>query len=93
MKEPPTEIDGALVIEWAYSGEHPFGYVKYPDGSIAAYIYGLAIAQYKGDEKVYRFACDANWVTEQDFDYDSVEEAKSDLPAQYRKVKAVWQKR
>ena len=92
MKEPPMQIDGAKVLEWAWSGERPFGVVCYDNGETASEIFGLAICRYGNDEKVYRFSCDANWETEHDSDYPSVEAAKINLPLQYRDVKANWKK-
>jgi hypothetical protein len=82
---PPALIDGARVLEWAWS-ETPFGEV----GDIA--IHGLALCQYDGSTQVYRFSCDAAWSCQQDALYDSVEEAKQALPAQYRRVEAEWRK-
>ncbi|MYM58619.1 hypothetical protein GTG28_05220 [Vibrio sp. OCN044] len=29
MSNPPRQIDGANVIEWAWSGDKPFGYIHY----------------------------------------------------------------
>jgi hypothetical protein len=89
VSEPPAELDGARVLCWAWSGQEPFGVVKYTTGEIAAAIYGLAICSY-GDECVYRFSCDAAWGVEQDGAYESVEEAKRLLPEQYRDVPVVW---
>lgn len=87
---PPPQLDGARVIEWAWSGERPFGMVADPTGEVAHEIYGLAIAQYDGQSLVYRFVCDCNWEVVQDADYASVEEAKTLLPAQYHAVPAGW---
>jgi hypothetical protein len=92
MSKPPEEIDGAKVIEWAYSGGEPFGLLHYDSGKVAAEIYGLAICSYSRDEKVYRFSCNNEWKTEQDSDYNTIDEAKNNLPIQYQKVKAIWQK-
>jgi hypothetical protein len=90
MGKPPDTIDGARVLEWAWSGEEPFGHVRDADGTVNIEIYGLAICQYLGSLTVYRFSCNRDWETEQDADYDSVEEAKARLPAQYRLVPARW---
>jgi hypothetical protein len=91
MNKPPEKIDGARVLEWAWSGEIPFGVIKYADGEeIAAEIYGLAICQYDNSKIIYRFSCDRNWETEQDSDYTSIEEAKKNLPEQYKKVAVEW---
>ncbi|MBK1835701.1 hypothetical protein [Roseibacillus ishigakijimensis] len=84
--EPPTEIDGARVIEWAWSGDQPFGEVP---GADSPEIFGLAIATYD-DREFYRFSCDRNWETQQDGLYDSVDDAKRLLPDQYRLVEANW---
>ncbi len=92
MKRPPKEIDGAKVLEWAWSGNTPFGVVRYESGEIAAEIFGLAICKYPGSEKVYRFSCDFEWDTEQDCDYNSITEAKEKLPIQYQEPDVIWQK-
>ncbi len=83
---PPLEIDGALVLEWAWSGWNPFGSVP---GATESDIFGLAIATYDF-ERYYRFSCDRNWNTIQDAVYESIEEAKRMLPDQYKGVAAVW---
>jgi len=91
MSKPPKEIDGAKVLEWAWSGNKPFGFVRYESGEVAAEIYGLAICSYSDSNKVYRFSCDSFWETEQDSDYESIEDAKDNLPIQYQEV-VNWQK-
>jgi len=92
MKKPPKEIDGAKTLEWAWSGNEPFGVLLYTSGEVAAEIYGLAICQYQGSGKIYRFTCNSNWETEQDAPYFSVQEAKAQLPEQFKNIKANWQK-
>lgn len=84
--EPPPEIDGARVIEWAWSGEQPFGEVH---GAEPVQIYGLVIATYD-DKEYYRFSCDSHWNTQQDGSYTTVAEAKRQLPEQYKKIEANW---
>jgi hypothetical protein len=91
MNAPPKEIDGAKVLLWAWSGEKPFGVVFNTFGEVYAEIFGLAICQYKDSDKIYRFSCDAEWETEQDSDYSSVEEAKENLPDQYKNIEVHWQ--
>jgi len=91
MKPPPARIDGALVLEWAWS-DVPFGEVRFTDGTLAAVIHGLSLCRYGNDSNIYRFSCKSAWETAQDFDHDSVEEAKRDLPDQYRNVPAIWHK-
>ena len=91
--KPPEYIDGAKVIEWAWSGDVPFGVIKYADSEeVAVEIYGLAICQYPDSKKVYGFSCDRDWETEQDSDYISVEEAKNNIPKQYKQVEAQWER-
>lgn len=84
--QPPNKIDGARVIEWAWSGDDPFGEVP---GTVHPEIYGLAIATYD-DIVFYRFSCDRNWNTVQDALHDYVAAAKDQLPDQYRNVVAKW---
>lgn len=86
---PPPHIDGALVLEWAWS-EIPFGELRSSDGSIVTAIHGLALCRYEGSSTIYRFSCDANWETEQDSDHSSIEQAKAHLPEQYRRVPTQW---
>lgn len=88
--KPPAYIDGARVLEWAWSDD-PFGDLRYDDGLLAAAIHGLAVCQYDGSSDVYRFSCNAQWECEQDQVYESVQQAKSELPEQYCKTVAVWQ--
>lgn len=91
MKEPPKNIDDAKVLEWAWSGEKPFGFLFYENGEVAAEIYGLAICQNESNKTIYRFSCDYDWVVEQDSVHESLSDAKSNLPQQYCNVPANWQ--
>ena len=86
---PPSHIDNALVLEWAWS-DLPFGSVPCTDGSIAAAIHGLALCQYDGSSEIYRFSCDSRWECQQDQIYDSVATAKANLPEQYRHAPIHW---
>ena len=86
---PPDELDGAKVLEWAWS-EVPFGVIRYTDGTLVCQLHGLAICQYSQDKKVYGFSCDSEWEVQQDMDYRSIEEAKELLPAEYEQVDVVW---
>jgi len=87
--QPPSQIDGARVLDWAWS-DAPFGMVPSPEGQEGVAIHGLAVCQYDGSSVVYRFSCNGNWKCEQDFDYESVEVAKSELPEQYRHAAPIW---
>lgn len=82
---PPDYIDGAKVLQWAWSGHYPFGLVNLHE------VYGLAICQYENSTTFYRFSCNKNWETLQDCPYDSIKEAVEQLPEQYCRVIANWQ--
>lgn len=86
---PPTHVDGARVLTWAWS-DLPFGHVASEDGAAPVAIHGLALCQYAGENSVYRFSCDAQWDCVQDERYASMDEARAQLPAQYRAVAASW---
>ncbi|MBE3027237.1 hypothetical protein GQ37_016560 [Janthinobacterium sp. BJB1] len=86
---PPTHLDGARVLAWAWS-DLPFGHVASDTGAAPIAIHGLAVCRYDGEARVYRFSCDAQWETLQDEAYASEDEARAQLPAQYRAVAAAW---
>ncbi|UQV45699.1 hypothetical protein KIV45_00845 [Janthinobacterium lividum] len=87
---PPSHLDGARVLAWAWS-DLPFGLVNDEHGGAAPIaIHGLAVCRYGDEGRVYRFSCDARWDTVQDEVYASADEARQQLPAQYRAVAAVW---
>lgn len=90
MQNPPEEIDGAAVLEWAYASDKPFGVVHANNETDAIEIVALAICRYPNDSKIYRFSCDATWETVQDFFYSSIAEAKAALPEQYQNVEIHW---
>lgn len=91
MKIPPTHLDNAKVLQWAWSGKEPFGQLTDENGQNAIKIYGFAICQYEDSKEIYRFSCTKKWEVVQDMDYDSVEEAKNGLPKQYQTADIVWQ--
>jgi hypothetical protein len=90
MKLPPSSLDDARVLEFAWS-DIPFGHIHDTNGNLVAVIHGLAICQYDGSSVIYRFSCDENWEVESDVDYGSVEEAKALLPDQYKLAPIHWQ--
>jgi hypothetical protein len=90
MKKPPSKIDEAKVLHWAWAGKKPFGIIYHSDDSLSAQVFGLAICQYENSDIIYRFSCDENWESVQDSDYNSVEEAKVHLPEQYKNVPINW---
>ncbi|MGK5053268.1 hypothetical protein [Janthinobacterium sp. RB2P8] len=85
----PTHLDGARVLAWAWS-DLPFGHVTADTGAAPVAIHGLAVCRYGDEAQVYRFSCDEHWDTVQDEVYASVDEARGQLPAQYRAVTAAW---
>ena len=92
MSRPPKTIDGADVLDWAWSGLKPFGFIHNESGEVASEIFGLALCKYPNSSRIYRFSCDINWETEQDSDYKSVAEAKLNIPEQYQLVEILWSK-
>jgi hypothetical protein len=74
--KPPTMIDNARVLWWAWAGDEPFGFC----GDIA--FHGFAICRYDSGP-LYRFSCDRNWQTVQDRDYEDEEEAKRRISENY----------
>ncbi len=91
MVEPPDYLDGAKVVQWAWAGQYPFGYVNSNDNNLREEVFGLTICIYEDSKNIYRFSCNKNWVVIQDSPYDSIEEAIMQLPEQYKNVKIVWQ--
>ncbi len=90
QNNPPTHLDNAKVLQWAWSGDKPFGVVYSSDGAEDIKIYGLAICQYEGSSTFYRFSCDQHWNVMQDMDYETIEEAIAWLPEQYKMVERIW---
>lgn len=89
--EPPDFIDGAKVLQWAWSWPEPFGWLTSEDGSVKEAVHALAFCQYENSSTIYSFTCDQNWETMQDGVFGSIEDAKKFLPQQYRNVVANWQ--
>lgn len=87
---PPAYLDDAKVIKWAWSGKEPFGFVGNIDDDNKEAVFGLAICHYEGATRFYRFSCNENWEVIQDSIYNSVEEAISHLPEQYKNVERDW---
>jgi hypothetical protein len=92
MSKPPDKIDNAKVLEWAYSGEKPFGFLYYQDGTVFSEIYALAICAYENSDTFYRFSCNKNWECLQDSEHNSIEEAKNNIPVQYKNAPLIWNK-
>ena len=96
MVEPPEDLEGAKVIKWAWSGHEPFGQLPLigsdtdSESSDSIEIFGLAICQCDDSDNVYRFSCDKNWEVQQDGVYESVDDAQTQLPDQFKSVTAQW---
>jgi len=73
----------------AWSGEVPFGELRGENDSIP--IHGFAVCQYDSGQ-IYRFTCDKAWSVVQDFDHESEEAAKDEIPAQYDSSRIAWQR-
>ncbi len=88
--KPPAEIDGAKVMEWAWSDPDPFFVMPcsgQPDG---VPIHGLAICRYDEGGAIYRFSCNRDWETENDSPHDSIEEARVANSGQYDAQTVEW---
>ena len=90
MMEPPNYLDGAKVINWAWSGQVPFGITENTDGDEKEEVFGLAVCKYEDSDNFYRFSCDKNWEVVQDSLYNSIEDAIRFLPEQYKNVERNW---
>ena len=84
--KPPSQIDGARVVYWAYS-QVPF-FVMH-DGGPGIPIHGLAVAVYSTGS-VYRFSCDRDWETQNDSEWDSVESALHAASGDYNIAAIHW---
>ena len=87
---PPTELDGAKVLKWAWSGDLPLGFVPIQDSEHKISIYGIAVCAYENSEVFYRFSCDDQWEVINDSHYETMQQAIDELPSQYKMVAAVW---
>jgi len=77
MKKPPPVIDNARVVWRAHAGNKPFGLC----GDVE--VYGFAICRYESGA-LYRFSCDSDWQTVNDWDHDDVQAAMRQLPQNHR---------
>jgi hypothetical protein len=84
--EPPKSIDGAEVLCWAWSGNEPFGLC----GDIP--IHGFAVCRYASGS-LYRFSCDRDWESVNDSPQDTLEQAMSATPLNYRGAMIRWVRR
>jgi hypothetical protein len=88
--EPPSYLDGARVLKWAWSGQYPFGYLCDKEDRERVEIYGLAICKYDDSNSLYRFSCDKDWEVVNDSPEDSIENAIKNIPDQYKNAERIW---
>ena len=89
LSHPPSILDNANVLYWAWSGERPFGVL--PDGLGGIAVYGFAICRYAESGQTYRFTCDQSWNVEQDEPCGPVDDPyRVPLPGQYDTRGIVW---
>jgi hypothetical protein len=87
---PPSQIDGADVVLWAWSAPTPFFEMPCSDGGPAVAIHGLAICRYAKSGAIYRFSCNRDWEAENDSPWDTVEAAASGASGQYDVRSVRW---
>jgi hypothetical protein len=87
---PPSRIDGADVVLWAWSEPAPFFEMPSSDGAPAVPIHGLAICRYPKNGAIYRFSCNGAWEAENDSPFATVEAAASGGAAQYDVRSVEW---
>jgi hypothetical protein len=90
MRRPPSSLDGADVLFWAWSGDDPFFAMKDTEGSHVADIFGLAICRYAKSNQIYIFSCDQNWEVQGDSVWDTPEEAMAVRSTQYDTRRVRW---
>lgn len=85
---PPSSIDGADVLFFAWSGATPFFIM--PDGGAGRRIFGLAICEYQRHHGVYSFSCDEQWETQNDMLLRTAEEALYERSSQFDRSAVQW---
>jgi len=76
-QRPPNPLDGAKVLMWAFSVQLPFYHIQSKESESHSPVFGLAVAQYPGDQSFYAFGCNFHWKVVQDSHFKSIEEAIS----------------
>lgn len=90
---PAEHINGAKVLQYAFSGQVPFGYLESSDKKTNVAIFGIAICQYESDQKVYCFSCNANWDVVQDSEYNTLSEAIGQIPPPFSDKQLHWHRK
>lgn len=84
-QEPPDQLDGAEVLEWAWSGVQPYGSLH----STEVGIHGFALCR-DDTGQLHRFSCDGMWGVQQDAPVGNLSSGRTDLPAQYKTAELEW---
>lgn len=90
MTKPPSQLDTAQVLYWAWAGNEPFRRALDKENSSYTTIYGLAICFLDGT--IYSFACDQNWNVIFDSDFSSIQGAMKSAGMQNPDRQILWQK-
>ncbi len=75
MSSPPSQLDGADVLCWAASDRGGFYQLtgSVPPITVAA----MAVARYANGGPFYLFKCDSDWEVVQNWDCESVADARA----------------
>jgi len=87
---PPSTIDDAEVLYWAWSEPAPFFVMTDSNGEDAVAIHGLALCRYPDSKVIYRFSCNSSWETENDSTFETVQQAMQARSAQYDVSSVGW---
>jgi hypothetical protein len=91
----PTQIGGAKVVLFTPIDErHRYtgNCRQVVAGVVQGQCAGIAIGQYDGEEGVYLFGCDEDWLSITDTRHQSIDEAMSQAEFEYNGVAATWQR-
>jgi hypothetical protein len=86
VSEAPNQLDGADVICWAVSSNGGFYTLVGSDPPVI--VVAMSVARYVSGE-VYLFKCDRTWEVVQDWDCESVEDAR-ERAATHTSERLVW---
>ena len=93
MKQPPRQIGGARLVQWAVINDRhqPTGSCRHiVGGTLQSPAAGLAICQYDGEDAYYLFGCDANWGPVTDTWHETLEDARQQAECEYQGVSTAW---
>ena len=87
--KPPSELDGARVLWWSWSGREPYG--EHGTEGEDRWVHGFAVCRYEENGSIYRFSCNKHWEVVNDADCDTEEQAKASIPMNYDETRVKWQ--